>query len=106
MIGRSRRRDRSETQLDAAIAERIADRSDHAEELAVAGDLDALRQAIARISESHATVLELRYLRELTVRETADVLGLRDDAVRALTYRALRALRQELGEHIADEAGQ
>jgi RNA polymerase sigma-70 factor (ECF subfamily) len=96
VIGRSRRRDRTDVPLESAQAELIADGSDHAEEIAIAGDVEAMRQAMDRLNESHVTVLDLRFLRELSVRETSEVLGIGEDAVRALTYRALNALRHQL----------
>jgi RNA polymerase sigma-70 factor (ECF subfamily) len=66
-----------------------------AEDLALASDeARRLRQCLEKLPESHATVLELRFLRELSVRETALVLSSSDEAIRALTYRALQALRR------------
>jgi RNA polymerase sigma-70 factor, ECF subfamily len=56
-----------------------------------------LAAALARLPASHATVLDLRYLRELSVAETAQAMEITPEAVRALTYRALRSLRSELG---------
>lgn len=49
--------------------------------------------ALEALPESHRTVIQLRYLQELSVAETAAVMGLTQEAVRALAYRALKALR-------------
>jgi RNA polymerase sigma-70 factor (ECF subfamily) len=105
VIGRSRRRDRSEVSLESTHAESIPDGADHAEEVATAGDVEAVRRAMDRLIDSHATVLDLRFLRELSVRETSEVLGIGEDAVRALTYRALNALRNELAKDGAGRFG-
>jgi RNA polymerase sigma-70 factor (ECF subfamily) len=51
--------------------------------------LDALRT----LKDTHREVIDLRIIRDLSVAETAVVLDLSDEAVRALTHRALKALR-------------
>lgn len=58
--------------------------------------LAELRRALDHLPDGHRTVLDLRYLRELTVPETAAVLGISEEAVRALTYRALKRLRANM----------
>lgn len=59
-------------------------------------DRTVLVAAMAALSARHRQVLELRFLRDLSVGDTAAVMGVGDEAVRALTYRALRALRAAL----------
>lgn len=54
---------------------------------------ETLLASLARLSAAHRTVLELRFLRDLSVAEAATVLDSTEEAVRALTYRALNALR-------------
>jgi RNA polymerase sigma-70 factor (ECF subfamily) len=49
--------------------------------------------ALASLPENHRTVLQLRYLQELSVGETAAVMSLSEEGVRALAYRALKGLR-------------
>lgn len=56
-------------------------------------ELVALSEALMCLPEPSQLVLDLRFLRELSVDETAAVLGIGADAVRARTYRALKALR-------------
>jgi RNA polymerase sigma-70 factor (ECF subfamily) len=56
----------------------------------------ALLDAVASLPPAQRTAVELRYLRELSVPETAVVLELSEEAVRALTYRSLRSLRAAL----------
>lgn len=55
-------------------------------------------EALERLPEGHRTVLELRYMQDLSVSETAAVLESSEEAVRALTYRALKSLRTAYAE--------
>jgi RNA polymerase sigma factor (sigma-70 family) len=50
--------------------------------------------ALAQLPEAQQLVVQLRFLQELSVAETAAVIGSTDEAVRAQTYRALRNLRR------------
>jgi RNA polymerase sigma-70 factor (ECF subfamily) len=52
-----------------------------------------LLAALHELAPGPRTVLELRFLEDLSVAETAEVLDTTEEAVRALTYRALRSLR-------------
>ena len=55
-------------------------------------------QTVARLSPDQADVLLLRVFGDLTVEQTAQVLGKRPGAVKALQRRALSALRRILAE--------
>jgi RNA polymerase sigma-70 factor (ECF subfamily) len=102
MVGESRRKRFGTLSLDdvASGSERLLERRnrgdreeverfevDHHAELARALD------ALGCLAQRQRSVIELRFLQELTVSEAAVVLESNEDAVRALTYRALRALR-------------
>ena len=94
VVGRSRRRSSSEVLTDepeppgvGSHEDGLVDRlTDHQQVLA----------AMASLSPPQRAVIELRYFRELSVPETAVVLELSEEAVRALTYRSLRSLRAAL----------
>lgn len=47
------------------------------------------------LPERHREVLELRFVEDLPVPEVATILDLTEEATRALTYRALKALRAQ-----------
>ena len=64
-----------------------------------AGELLA---SLDRIPDAQRDVLELRFLEDLSVAETAEVLGSTEEAVRALTYRALRSLRGAVARQPGD----
>lgn len=53
-----------------------------------------LRDALARLSHGQRAVIVLRYLDDLTERETAEVLGVSIGTVKSQAYDALRRLRQ------------
>lgn len=59
---------------------------------------ERLRRAVAALPEEQRRVLLLRFVAGYRPEEVARLLGKRADAVRAVQYRALRALRRRLGE--------
>ncbi|MFA9446283.1 sigma-70 family RNA polymerase sigma factor [Egicoccus sp. AB-alg6-2] len=73
---------------------------DDPERVAVARDLTrALGQALARLKDEHREVIELRFVHDLSVAETAAVMERSVGATKALQYRALRALATEVEGH-------
>jgi RNA polymerase sigma-70 factor (ECF subfamily) len=55
-------------------------------------DSIALRQMLARLTDLQRECIELRFLRELTVAETAQAMGKNEAAIKTLQYRAVRTL--------------
>lgn len=53
-----------------------------------------LHQALAAVHPNHRRVLELRFLQERSVHETAGALGISEAAAKTLTFRAMHSLRQ------------
>lgn len=62
-----------------------------------------LDRALGQLSEDHRKVIELRYLRQLNVAETAARMERSERAVRGLCVRALIRLRELLGDVIAPQ---
>lgn len=63
---------------------------------------DRVRQALEDISESDRDVLLLRHLEQLSVAETAQILGVAEGTVKSRHYRALKRLKsllEDLGGH-------
>lgn len=62
-----------------------------------------LRAALARLPDGQRAAVVLRYLLDLPVADVAIALDLTPGAVRALTFRAVAALRSDLGGLLVDE---
>lgn len=94
IVGRARRRSSTEIVTDEPDSGGVEGHEDGVvDALSAGGDVLA---ALERLSPQQRAAIELRYLKDLSVPETALVLDLQEDAVRALTYRALKALRAAL----------
>jgi RNA polymerase sigma-70 factor (ECF subfamily) len=59
------------------------------------GDPDLL-EALGRLPEDQRMVVVLHYCEEMTIRETAAVLGQNENTVKSRLYRALEVLRADL----------
>jgi RNA polymerase sigma-70 factor, ECF subfamily len=72
---------------------------DDPEQAALHGDMAAaLGQALDDLTTDHREILELRFVQGLTVAECAHVMERTDGAIKALQYRALRALARIVRE--------
>jgi RNA polymerase sigma-70 factor, ECF subfamily len=60
-------------------------------------ELRELRAAIARLTPDQREALMLRYAGGLSADEAAEVMGRRAGTIRGLTFRAIEALRRQLG---------
>lgn len=60
-------------------------------------ELDAVRAASIYLTDEQQHVLALRFGSGLSVRETAKIMGKKPNAVKALHFRALNALRRHMG---------
>jgi RNA polymerase sigma-70 factor (ECF subfamily) len=63
--------------------------------------LAALEQALLRLSPRLRAVFELRHLEGKSTKETADALGLTQNAVRQMSHKALKALAEDEALHRA-----
>lgn len=59
-----------------------------------------VRETVADLPARQRTAVVLRFVHDLSVRATADEMGLSDDAVKSLTKRATATLREQLGEPV------
>jgi RNA polymerase sigma-70 factor (ECF subfamily) len=66
-------------------------------------DSKYLRALLHKLPERYRTVLELRYLSELTVQETAEIFGKSQIAVRILQHRALKKLQSLMNNQSKNE---
>lgn len=56
----------------------------------------AVKDALKLLTAPQRATLELRYLRDMSIQETADSMGLTVGAVKTMTYRAMRAASRRL----------
>lgn len=83
----------------------IADWSNLPEDQLLRSELrDVLRQAIAGLPEIYRAVILLRDMEELSTEETAQVLDVKEDAVKTRLHRARLAIRQKLDEYLRQPA--
>ncbi|MBW3536449.1 MAG: sigma-70 family RNA polymerase sigma factor [Actinobacteria bacterium] len=95
--GRKRVRRRTEPVDMQAILESAGAADVESQALSRLG-VEAARALIASLPATQAEVLLLRVLGDLSVEETALIIGKRPGAVRAIQHRALRRLAAQLGE--------
>lgn len=62
----------------------------------------AVREALAGLPQRRRAALVLRYFADLSVAETAQVMGIPQNTVKTLTRRALQALRDELAVDVEE----
>ncbi len=107
VVGESRRRRPELIPLDERllVADSLIESGQDGEAQYSRGRIAEALSVLASLPTRQRSVIELRFLQELTVAETAVVLDSNEDAIRALTYRALRALRAAYNECQAHRDG-
>jgi RNA polymerase sigma-70 factor, ECF subfamily len=96
-----------------AVIDHVRTRHDHAEldsiiewthgdagpdEIAVVRqELDAVGAALAGLTDEQRETITLRFFAGLSARETAEAMGKQEGTVRGLQFRAIAALRRQLG---------
>jgi RNA polymerase sigma-70 factor (ECF subfamily) len=59
--------------------------------------MDAIGIALAALTDDQREAIELRFFAGLSAREAADVMGRQEGTIRGLQFRAIAALRRQLG---------
>jgi RNA polymerase sigma-70 factor (ECF subfamily) len=96
-----------------AVIDHVRTRHDHAELDSIVGrshgdagpdeiavirqELDAVGAALASLTDEQRETIELRFFAGLSARETAEAMGKQEGTVRGLQFRAIAALRRQLG---------
>ena len=96
-----------------AVIDHVRTRHDHADLDAVVGwthgdsgpdeiavvrqELDAVGSALAALTDEQREAIELRFFGGLSAREAAAAMGKQEGTVRGLQFRAIAALRRQLG---------
>ncbi len=60
-------------------------------------DIEAVRRALAGLTDEQREVIALRFFAGLSSKEAADAMGKQEGTIRGLQFRALLALRRQLG---------
>ena len=60
-------------------------------------DMDAVGAAMAALTDEQRETIALRFFAGLSAREAADAMGKQEGTIRGLQFRAIAALRRELG---------
>ena len=60
-------------------------------------DLDEVAGALAALTDEQRDAIELRFFAGLSAREAAEVMGKQEGTIRGLQFRAIAALRRQLG---------
>ncbi|MBA2717646.1 MAG: sigma-70 family RNA polymerase sigma factor [Chloroflexi bacterium] len=93
--------DHARTRHDHADLDTIIDRDNGdvgpEEMVAVRQELDAVATALASLTDEQREAIELRFFAGLSAREAAEAMGKQEGTVRGLQFRAIAALRRELG---------
>jgi RNA polymerase sigma-70 factor, ECF subfamily len=68
-------------------------------------DLDAVAAALESLTDEQRETIALRFFAGLSAREAAEAMGKQEGTIRGLQFRAIAALRRQLGIEIADQLG-
>lgn len=78
----------------------IDEKQDLVEKIELASDLEEVKKALQKIREEYREIIILRFVEEMSVKETAEILGKSEGAVRVLLHRAIAALKEEAAQKI------
>jgi len=67
-------------------------------------ELDAVGAALATLTDEQRETISLRFFAGLSARETAEAMGKQEGTVRGLQFRAIAALRRQLGIELDGES--
>lgn len=98
---------RDHLELDA-LAERPGSERGPEDAASIREELDAMARALAALTDEQRETIELRFFAGLSAREAAEAMGKQEGTIRGLQFRAIAALRRQLGigaEEGPDEAG-
>ncbi len=84
--------------ISAEYASIIDPRQDLEKQAMLTSDINNVKQAIGNLKDDYQNVIIWRYLEEMSIPEIAQVLGRTDGATRVLLHRALKNLKNKLGE--------
>ncbi|HEX8939581.1 MAG TPA: sigma-70 family RNA polymerase sigma factor [Candidatus Limnocylindrales bacterium] len=93
---------RDHAELDGLLERSGADPGPH-DVVALRADLHEVGQALGRLTDEQRDVIALRFFAGLSAREAAEAMGKQEGTIRGLQFRALAALRRELGIEVTND---
>ncbi len=78
----------------------IDEKQDLVEKIELASDMEEVKKALQKIREEYREIIILRFVEEMSVKETAEILGKSEGAIRVLLHRAVAALKEEATQKI------
>ena len=79
------------------VVERSAEEDGPDELAALRQEMDSVAHALRRLTPEQREAIELRFFAGLSAKEAADAMGRQEGTVRGLQFRAIAALRRDLG---------
>lgn len=67
-------------------------------------EMEKVRLAIEQLKSDHQDVIIMRFVEDMALKETAEILGKSEGAVKLIQHRALKELKKILGEKQSDES--
>ncbi len=96
-VQRGRQRHGHRAEIESVDPALLPQAPDAATEVVRGDEANRLLDAMRALSRDHQEVLALRFLAGLSLQETADALGRSANAIKQLQFRAMTALRRQLG---------
>ena len=85
------------------VHERLTDDPTPDEIIVTRNQIDEVGVALAALTEEQRDAIALRFFAGLSAREAAEAMGKQEGTVRGLQFRAIAALRRQLGIEVTDE---
>ena len=73
-------------------------KQDIVEKIELASDLEEVKKSLQEIRDEYREVIVLRFVEEMSVKETAEILRKSEGAVRVLLHRAVAALKEKVAQ--------
>lgn len=96
------RQKKEELSLETERKKREREKDNESEKVA---DRNLLENALRNLKEDYREVLYLRFFADLSLKDTARVMGKTENAVKLLQFRAIKALKKELEKDEGREKG-
>lgn len=97
VIDRHRKSEREPEAVDLAAAATIPDVVAVEEEVLGLLDGETIREALRELTDEQATVITMRFIWDMSLKDVAESLGKSEGAVKAMQHRAVRSLAALLG---------